>query len=323
MIFTGDVARIVQMHPTRHCNLTCAHCYSSSGPRERQQLPLEMIDTLIEHVAAEGYNILSLSGGEPLMYPHVEHVLRKARALSLIPNVVTNGTLLDEERVAMLGELAGTVAVSLDGAPDDHDRMRGRAGAFAALEAGIARLAGAGIRFGIVYTLSEQSASSLVWAARFAASSGAASFQIHALDDVGRGKALRDLVPHDETRSVIWLAVAYLRGILPHLAIQLDLADARVIDGALAHADGDARLAELVSPLVVEPDGTVVPLQYGFTRRFALGSLHDATLPELARRWRATYPKYREACVTTLRTVRTSGGLVDVYRGLASSLESA
>ncbi|MCB1925467.1 MAG: hypothetical protein KDJ27_17270 [Gammaproteobacteria bacterium] len=48
----------------------------------------------------------------------------------------------------------------------------------------------------------------------------------------------------------------------------------------------DQPLAEQLSPLVIEPDGSVVPLQYGFARSFALGNLHQATLPEMAMRWR-------------------------------------
>ncbi len=39
---------------------------------------------------------------------------------------------------------------------------------------------------------------------------------------------------------------------------------------------------------MVESDGAVVPVQHGFDRAHALGSLHFAPLPELLRRWRAS-----------------------------------
>jgi hypothetical protein len=42
-----------------------------------------------------------------------------------------------------------------------------------------------------------------------------------------------------------------------------------------------------VSPLIVEPDGTVVPVHFGLDRRFALGNLHAEPLSVLARAWRA------------------------------------
>ncbi len=47
-------------------------------------------------------------------------------------------------------------------------------------------------------------------------------------------------------------------------------------------------LAEIVSPLVIEADGTIVPLQYGFPREYALGNLHQYSLSDLATRWRQT-----------------------------------
>jgi hypothetical protein len=50
--------------------------------------------------------------------------------------------------------------------------------------------------------------------------------------------------------------------------------------------DDTQPLAAFVSPLVIEPDGTVVPILHGFPRRYALGNLYDAPLHVLSGRWR-------------------------------------
>ena len=64
----------------------------------------------------------------------------------------------------------------------------------------------------------------------------------------------------------------------------------------------DAQLAELVTPLVVEADGTVVPLGYGFARPFALGSIVEARLKDLASRWIGPpYAAFRELCCRVLK----------------------
>ena len=42
MSLTGS-RRFLQVHPTRRCNLRCLHCYSSSGPDQREELPLAML----------------------------------------------------------------------------------------------------------------------------------------------------------------------------------------------------------------------------------------------------------------------------------------
>jgi hypothetical protein len=48
---------------------------------------------------------------------------------------------------------------------------------------------------------------------------------------------------------------------------------------------GERSLGNFLSPLVLEGEGLVVPLRYGFPRHFALGSLLRADLKELAAAW--------------------------------------
>lgn len=331
MILTGEGARIVQLHPTRRCNLQCLHCYSTSGPRERTELPEAVVTELLDDAAAEGFNVASFSGGEPLLYRPLRPVLEHARARGFATTVVTNGTLVDEERVALLRDAADAVVVSIDGRPERHDRMRGRAGAFTALQHGVARLRDAGVRFALLFTLSEDSAGDLAWVARFAADHGATALQIHPLDETGRAATtLRGQRPGEATRAVSWLAAARLRELHPGLSIRVDL-----VDRADVAADGGAAaevevtegtgLAALVSPLVVEPDGAVVPLQYGCARRFALGSLHDAPLRALARAWRADgHLAFRRTCASALRAIAAPRDLpfVDLYRELFDGWEA-
>ena len=61
--------------------------------------------------------------------------------------------------------------------------------------------------------------------------------------------------------------------------------------GGKADAAGGATatprpLGELLSPLVLEPDGTLVPVHYGFDRRFALGNVKETAFRTCADRWR-------------------------------------
>jgi Fe-coproporphyrin III synthase len=92
------------------------------------------------------------------------------------------------------------------------------------------------------------------------------------------------------------------------LLVQLDFAHRDLIREepwrAYADADrgaaADCPLAELVDTLVVEADGVVVPLQHGFLREHALGSLLEERLTELATSWRLRgYSGFRERCRRT------------------------
>src|SRR5438132_6587334 len=112
------VARIVQIHPTRRCNLECLHCYSSSGPKERDELGADLLRQAITDAKAEGYTVASFSGGEPLLYKPLGELLLHAREYGLFTTVTTNGMLLDERHLGMLQGVLNLLAISLDGVPE-------------------------------------------------------------------------------------------------------------------------------------------------------------------------------------------------------------
>ena len=96
------------------------------------------------------------------------------------------------------------------------------------------------------------------------------------------------------------------------LYVQLDLASQNFLRAHpdLVYADAalsgktDGALADLVSPLVIEPDGMVVPLQHGFARAFALGNLHEASLRTLALTWRQErYLAFQALCQRVFQKV--------------------
>lgn len=292
MRLTGTRA-VLQVHPTNRCNLTCAHCYSDSGPQARDEISGAVMDHLVADAASLGYEVLAVSGGEPFMYGPLPRLLRGAQSAGLRCLVTTNGTLVDRRR---LGELAGCLdllVLSLDGPPAEHDRMRARRGAYDAMARRLDVIRESGIRFGFLFTLTQYNVHQLEWAAGFAVASGAALLHIHPLEASGRGRLMRDAVPDETESSYALLEVARLRRKYRQaLRLQLDLVPAGMFGGLLHQLTAPdnagmpgAALSEILSPLVVEPDGCCVPLQYGFPRRFALGNLNDARLPRLAARW--------------------------------------
>ncbi len=294
---TGSDIRVLQIHVSRRCNLQCLHCYSSSGPAERDEVPVGLFLQAITDAAAEGYNAVGISGGEPLMYRPLRELLVHARACGMVTTVTTNGMLLDPRRIESLRDAACLVAISLDGTPESHNRMRGSAQAFPQMARRLPQLRASGIPFGFIFTLTQHNSHEIEWVTRFALAEGAGLLQIHPLELVGRAALRLGAASPDATElSYAVLGVARAQDIAgDQLRVQLDVAgrDAmketpeRVFAG-----DGwpvsECPLSELLSPLIIEADGTVVPIEYSFGRRYALGRLHDARLPELAARWRRT-----------------------------------
>src|SRR5260370_7448621 len=119
MACTGG-SRILQIHPTRRCTLRCLHCYSSSGPEERGELPAALLADALTDAAAEGFTVASFSGGEPLLYRPLRELLDHAHGSGMATTVTSNGMLLDERRLAGLPGAVDLLAITLDGPPPSH-----------------------------------------------------------------------------------------------------------------------------------------------------------------------------------------------------------
>ncbi|MDP9120723.1 MAG: radical SAM protein [Acidobacteriota bacterium] len=299
-------SRIVQIHPTRRCNLRCLHCYSSSGPEERGELAAALLSDALTDAAAQGYTVASFSGGEPTLYRPLPELLAHAHRLGLLTTVTSNGMLLDSRRLARLSGVIDLLAISLDGVPESHDRMRADPTAFATMASRLDGVRRSGIPFGFIFTLTQHNLDELFWVADFALAEGARLLQIHPLEQAGRAlERLPEARPDHVEASYAFLVARDLQERFgDRLQVQLDLAPHRKMEGepcrffaGKAPAAPEIPFSHLLSPLIVEADGTVVPVEYGFARRFALGNLHQARLAELAPRWRQErYPEFQSLC---------------------------
>ena len=298
-------APIIQIHPTRRCNLRCLHCYSFSAPEERDQLRSDVLDALLTDAAALGYKVASFSGGEPVLYTDLGRLLRRSKDLGLRTTVTTNGMLLDDQRMAMLTGCTDVLAISLDGVPKSHNRMRASDVAFERMQANLDRVRASGIAFGFIFTLTQYNVDEMDWAAGFAVEQGARLFQIHPLEEVGRASELLAGSRPDEMESAFaYLEAERLRQTYgERLFVQLDIFHRELVRQfpARFYAEEawpqDAQLADLITPLVVEADGNVVPMGYGFARQFGLGSIAETRLRDLAPEWiRLRYPSFRRLC---------------------------
>ena len=137
---------------TYRCNNHCVFCYAGCGPESaglgQDDLCTEEWKKIIRVFKDEArIPFFSFSGGEPLVRRDLEELVAYAVGLGLEVNLVSNGTLADDERSAAL-YAAGlrTAQVSLE-APEAelHDFLVDRNGAFDETVRGIASLMKAGI----------------------------------------------------------------------------------------------------------------------------------------------------------------------------------
>ena len=303
---TGDVVNVVQIHPTRRCNLRCQHCYSTSGPEQTGELAVEPLEQFLADAAREGFNAVGFSGGEPLVYRDLPRLLASARELGFYTSVTSNGLLLDPRRLETLAPNLSLLAISVDGVPESHDRMRGLPGAFAKMRARLAHVRASGVPFGLIFTLTLGNLHELSWVAEMAAAEGARLLQVHPLEQAGRARDYALSPPDDLELAYAFLEVARLqRRYGDRLTLQYDVADRTLIEREPCRAfavptpelpaDAVPPLSALVSPLVVQDDGWIVPIQHGFSVGHAIGRLGDDAFSAQAARWkRERYPRFLE-----------------------------
>jgi MoaA/NifB/PqqE/SkfB family radical SAM enzyme len=105
--------------PMRRCNLSCAYC--NEYDKVSAPVPTEEMLRRIDLLARLGTQIITISGGEPLLHPDLDEILRAIRSHDIIATIITNGYLLTPERIERLNA-AGLehLQISIDNVnPDD------------------------------------------------------------------------------------------------------------------------------------------------------------------------------------------------------------
>ncbi len=121
---------------TSRCNARCRTCFYWQELNQRGDLSFEEIDTLSRTMP--GFKELWLSGGEPMMRPRLDEIIRMfyERNGVRVMNLPSNGLFKDRlvELMAFcereLPELEINLNLALDGFRDTHDRIRGVPGNF-------------------------------------------------------------------------------------------------------------------------------------------------------------------------------------------------
>ena len=112
---------MTNLYLTKGCNLRCRYCYP---PGDEPSLPVDETVALLDRIRPHN-PALNLTGGEPLLYPGITEVIRRAAELRFKPLLLsTNGLLL--HRVADDLSLLDHLVISLDSVSEPvNDRMFG------------------------------------------------------------------------------------------------------------------------------------------------------------------------------------------------------
>ncbi len=110
---------LAQIIPMRFCNLSCAYC--NEYDKVSEPVPVEEMYRRIDHLGRLGTAMIGISGGEPLTHPGLDDIIRRMRRTGAIAGMITNGYLLNVERIERLNR-AGLdhMQISIDNLEPDE-----------------------------------------------------------------------------------------------------------------------------------------------------------------------------------------------------------
>lgn len=145
---------LAHLIPIRRCNLSCAYC--NEYDKHSAPVPVAELKRRIDLLASFGTSIITISGGEPLLHPELDEVIRHIRRHGIIAGLITNGYLLTRERIERLNR-AGLefLQISIDNVQPDEvskkslkvlDRKLELLAAYAEFHVNINSVLGSGVR---------------------------------------------------------------------------------------------------------------------------------------------------------------------------------
>src|SRR5712672_3063785 len=110
---------LVQIIPIRRCNIDCGYCneYDKVSP----PVPTDVMMARIDKLAALGTSVVAFSGGEPMLHPDLDALIRRIRGRGMMAGLITNGYFLVPKRIEALNR-AGLdfLQISIDNIEPDE-----------------------------------------------------------------------------------------------------------------------------------------------------------------------------------------------------------
>ena len=110
---------LVQIIPIRRCNIDCGYC--NEYDKVSAPVPTDVMKRRIDKLAELGTSVVAFSGGEPMLHPDLDDLIRHIRRHDMLAGLITNGYFLVPKRIRELNE-AGLdfLQISIDNVDPDE-----------------------------------------------------------------------------------------------------------------------------------------------------------------------------------------------------------
>lgn len=118
-LVSTDHPILVHVVPIRRCNIDCAYC--NEYDKTSDPVPFDTLRARLDHLAGLRSSVVAFSGGEPMLHPQLDDLIRHIRTRGMLAGLITNGYLLSPKRIQSLNE-AGLdyLQISIDNVEPDE-----------------------------------------------------------------------------------------------------------------------------------------------------------------------------------------------------------
>jgi len=110
---------LVQIIPIRRCNIDCGYC--NEYDKVSEPVPAAVLEARIDKLKELGTSVVAFSGGEPMLHPELDDLIRHIRRRGMMAGLITNGYFLVPKRIHELND-AGLdfLQISIDNVEPDE-----------------------------------------------------------------------------------------------------------------------------------------------------------------------------------------------------------
>jgi radical SAM protein with 4Fe4S-binding SPASM domain len=249
---------------TKKCPMRCVLCSSEGGEPLEDEFSLGELKDIVNQAKYLGVTEISLSGGEPLIYPYILDICRYISELDINVSVYTCGNVfIESDHVSSISlsyfqklEKAGVnkIVFSLHGSnPQVHDEITGKPNSFKNLFDSIKNVQKTNLGTEIHFVPLRENFKDLPAIVSLVKKMGLKSIHILRFVPQGRGGRYKDILELHQNE------ILELRKILADL---IEKSDMEIIVGAHYNCLGlsnDKKCTAGINKAVIRPDGFVFP----------------------------------------------------------------
>lgn len=279
----------VDLNITENCNLRCRHCGVTDGSKKKDYLTTRQIFRIIDEAKEAGVDVVTISGGEPLLREDCLSILSYA-AQRVKTALCTNGTLIDDKTAQVLADLNVSVQISLDGPQASvHDFMRGK-GAFVRTMKALDLLGNSGVKKKVILcaTVSRNNLGHIPALLTLAAKIDPSQLRFVPLQKMGMARSHWDELAPSSQEYIQFYNYLYQEALSEFPELQIG----HGLQGFVLHRPpGQALWCRIGQILTIDDRGDLYPCPLLTEPEFRLGNVQEVSLqqalesPVMKRTW--------------------------------------